>query len=68
MENKLLEIQDIIRNGLMCVHKTIMDAQRSLDQTNARVNAMMDGFQEIIDNARKQHGTDDKTNRDENEN
>lgn len=66
METRLLEIQDIIRNGLMCVHKTLTDARRSLEQTEARVNAMMDGFQQIIDGAR--NGPEAETDRNQDEN
>jgi hypothetical protein len=63
MESRLLEIQDIIRNGLMSIHKTLIDARRSLDQTEKRVNLMMDGFQGLIDEARK-NGSKQKTGRD----
>lgn len=59
-EIRLLEIQDIIRNGLMSIHKTLIDARRSLDQTEERVNLMMDGFQGLIDEARE-NGSKQKT-------
>lgn len=54
MEKRLLEVQDIIRNGLMCIHKTLMDTKRSLNATECRVNQMMDSFQELIDGVRNQ--------------
>jgi len=52
-EDPTLIIQDLIRNGLLCVHKTLMDAQRSIEQTEHRINAMMQGLQLIIDRARE---------------
>jgi len=52
METKLAEIQDIIRNGLMSIHKTLMDTRNSLEQTECRLNQMMDSFQELIDGVR----------------
>ena len=64
METRLCEIQDIIRNGLMSVHKTLMDTKRSLEQTECRVNQMMDSFQELIDGVR--NGPTTETDRDEN--
>ena len=56
METKLAEIQDIIRNGLMSIHKTLCDAKSSLEQTECRVNQMMDSFQGLIDGVRKEDG------------
>ena len=65
-EPRLHEMQDIIRNGLMSIHKTLMDTRRSLDQTEARVNVMMDDFQKIIDNGRE-NGPKAETDRNQNE-
>lgn len=62
METRLSEIQDIIRNGLMSIHKTLMDTKQSLEQTECRVNQMMDSFQELIDGVR--NGTRTKADRD----
>jgi len=59
MEAHLAEIQDIIRNGLLSVHKTLIDAQRSLDQTQCRVNQMMEDFQGLIDGVRGCQNSDE---------
>ena len=65
-EPRLHEMQDIIRNGLMSIHKTLMDTRRSLDQTETRVNIMMDDFQKIIDKGRE-NGSKAETDRNQNE-
>ena len=66
METKLAEIQDIIRNGLMSIHKTLCDAKSSLEQTECRVNQMMDSFQDLIDGVRNGPATEADRNQDEN--
>ena len=65
-EPRLHEMQDIIRNGLMSIHKTLMDTRRSLDQTETRVNIMMDDFQKIIDKGRE-NGPATEADRNQNE-
>ena len=65
-EQRLHEMQDIIRNGLMSIHKTLMDTRRSLDQTETRVNVMMDDFQKIIDKGRE-NGPATEADRNQNE-
>jgi hypothetical protein len=67
-EDPTLIIQDLIRNGLLSVHKTLMDAQHSIEQTEHRINAMMQGLQLIIDKARECNATQSKTGRDQSEN
>ena len=66
MEQRLCEIQDIIRNGLMSIHKTLMDTKNSLDATECRVNQMMDSFQDLIDGVRNGPTTEADRNQDEN--
>jgi len=63
MESKLAEMQDIIRNGLMSIHKTLCDAKSSMEQTECRVNQMMESFQGLIDGVR--NGPESETNGDE---
>jgi len=66
VENHLCEMQDIIRNGLMSIHKTLMDTRNSLEQTECRVNQMMDSFQDLIDGVRNGPTTEADRNQDEN--
>lgn len=65
-EQRLHEMQDIIRNGLMSIHKTLTDARHSLDATESRVNQIMDSFQSLIDGVR--NGPKTETDRNKNEN
>lgn len=67
MESKLLEMQDIIRNGLMSVHKTLTDAHSSLAATERRVNQMMESFQGLVDGVRE-HGPATEADRNQDEN
>ena len=48
MEVKLFELRSIVRNGLMNIHKTLIDARRSLDQMEKHINLTMDDFQALI--------------------
>jgi hypothetical protein len=62
-EDPTLIIQDLIRNGLLSVHKTLMDAQTAIEQAEHKINVMMQGLQTLVDLARAQdYGT--KTDRD----
>ena len=48
MEVKLFELRAIVRNGLMNVHKTLIDARRSLDRMEEHINLTANDFQALI--------------------
>jgi hypothetical protein len=63
-EDPTLIIQDLIRNGLLSVHKTLMDAQTAIEHAEHKITVMMQGLQTLVDLARAQdYGA--KTDRDE---
>ena len=64
-EQRLYAMQDIIRNGLMSIHKTLMDTKHSLDATESRVNQMMDSFQNLIEGVRNGPATETDRNKNE---
>ena len=61
MEVKLFELRSIVRNGLMNIHKTLIDARRSLDQMEKHINLTMDDFQALITQNERQIKSKTKT-------
>ena len=61
MEVKLFELRSIVRNGLMNIHKTLIDARRSLDQMEEHVNLTANDFQALITQNERQIKSKTKT-------
>ena len=43
-EDRVLIIQDVMRNGLLSVRKVLLDAKRSINQAEDRMAIMMDNL------------------------
>ena len=61
MEVKLFELRAIVRNGLMNIHKTLIDARSSLDQMEKHVDLTANDFETLINKMRE---PDKKQNKD----
>lgn len=61
MEVKLFELRSIVRNGLMNIHKTLIDVRRVLDQMEKHINLTMDDFQALITQNERQIKSKTKT-------
>ena len=61
MEVKLFELRSIVRNGLMNIHKTLIDVRRVLDQMEEHVNLTANDFETLINKMRE---PDKKQNKD----
>ena len=61
MEVKLFELRSIVRNGLMNIHKTLIDARRSLDQMEKHIDLTANDFQALITQNERQIKSKTKT-------
>lgn len=61
MEVQLFELRSIVRNGLMNIHKTLIDVRRVLDQMEKHINLTMDDFQALITQNERQIKSKTKT-------
>jgi len=55
-ENGTLSIQHILRNGLYSMRKTLNDARKAIDETDQRVECMMESLQLLVDEERRRRG------------
>ena len=61
MEVKLFELRSIVRNGLMNIHKTLIDARHVLDQMEKHIDLTANDFQALITQNERQIKSKTKT-------